>query len=183
MKKTVLSFGLLSGLIIIIYSTIVFLVFGEFSKMSSSDLQKVEMLGYLRYIILLLTVIFAIRHFKKQNGGGGSFRQLFLAGVYTALIVALLVGIMEMAYLYMNPGFMEQYAEITSKRMMEQGASAEKLEAYKKEMEQYKWMASPVGMGLFYFFETAILGTITSLIVALFARTKKPVSEITSASA
>ncbi len=182
MKKTVLSFGLLSGLIIILYSFVVFLVFGDFSKMNSADFQKVEMLGYLRYIILLLTVIFAVRYFKKQNGGVGSFRSLFLAGVYTVLVVALLVGIMEMVYMYMNPGFMEQYAEITSKRMMEQGASAEKMAAYKKEMEQYKWMASPVGMGIFYFFETAVLGTIMSLIVALFARTKNATSKFTSVS-
>jgi hypothetical protein len=88
-----------------------------------------------------------------------------------------------MVYLYLNPGFMEQYAEITLKRMMEQGAGAEKMAAYKKEMEQYKWMASPVGMGLFYFFETAVLGTIMSLFVAIFARTKKPASAFTSASA
>lgn len=69
MKKTVLTFGLLSGIIIIVYSLIVFMAFGSFSSMSTSDFARVEMLGYLRYIILLLTVIFAIRYFKKQNGG------------------------------------------------------------------------------------------------------------------
>ena len=116
MKKIVLTFGILSGVIIILYSFAVFLIFGDFSKMSGEDFEKVEMLGFLRYIILLLTIIFAVRYFKKQNGGQGSFKQLFLAGFYTALVVAVLVGLMEFVYMLINPEFMDQYATIMETR-------------------------------------------------------------------
>jgi Protein of unknown function (DUF4199) len=174
MKKIVLTFGILSGLIIIIYSAAVFLVFGEFSKMSIADLNKVEKLGYLRYIILLLTIIFAVRSYKKQNGGRGTFKQLFLAGFYTTVVVGVLVGLMELVYMVLNPGFMEQYATLTETRMKEQGASAELLSDHKAQMESMKWMATPVGMGVFYFFETTVLGTIISVITALIGKSKTP---------
>ncbi len=174
MKKTAISFGLLSGLIIIVYSTAVFLLFGDFSKMSTSDITMVETLGYLRYLILVLTIIFAIRYFKKQHGGLGSFKELFLAGLYTALVVALLVGLMELVYILVNPGFFEQYGELTTRKLVEEGASAEAIAKHKQSMDAYKWMANPAAMGIWYFFETAIIGTIVSLIVALFARTKNP---------
>ena len=172
MKKTAISFGLLSGLIIIVYSAAVFLLFGDFSKMSTSDITMVETLGYLRYLILLLTIVFAIRYFKKQNGGRGSFKQLFLAGVYTAVVVALLVGLMELVYILINPEFFTQYGELTTRKLVEEGASAEVISKHKQNMESFKWMANPAAMGTWYFFETAIIGTIVSLLVALFLRTK-----------
>jgi len=173
MKKTAITFGLLSGLIIIIYSAAVFIHFGDFAKMTSQDLSKVEMLGYLRYLILLLTIVFAIRYFKKQAGDAVTFKPLFLAGLYTAFIVALLVGLMEATYMLINPDFMEQYGELVTNRMKEQGASAAALAEHQKEMDNFKWMANPAAMGIFYFLETAVIGTVISLIVALIARTKK----------
>jgi hypothetical protein len=172
MKKTAISFGILSGLIIILYSLAVFLLFGDFSKMTTADLAKVEMLGYLRYLILLLTIIFAIRYFKKQNGGTGSFKPLFLAGFYTALVIAILVGLMELVYIAFNPDFFDQYGALTSKSLQEKGASAAEIADQKKQMESMKWMLNPAAMGAFYFFETAILGTIMSAITALVARTR-----------
>ena len=173
MKRTAITFGLLSGLIIVIYSFAVFLFFGDIAKMSMEDFARVEMLGYLRYLILLLTIIFAIRFFKKGNGGQGSFKQLFLAGLYTALIVALLVGLMELVYVLINPGFMEQYGQIVTTRLKQQGADAAELAKHQKTMEDMKWMGTPAGMGIFYFLETAVLGTIISLIVALIAKPKQ----------
>ncbi|HEX6334686.1 MAG TPA: DUF4199 domain-containing protein [Flavisolibacter sp.] len=174
MKKTVLTFGLVSGIIIILYSVAVFLVFGDFSKMAAGELATVEQLGYLRYIILLLTVIFALRYYKQQHGGHATFKQLFLAGLYTVLLVAALVGMMELVYMLINPEFMNQYAELSTRRMQEQGASADQIRAHQQQMESYKWMANPVAMGLFYFFETAVLGTIMSLATAAIMRSRRP---------
>ena len=173
MKKIVLTFGILSGIIIIIYSFAVFLIFGDFAKMSAQEFNTVEKLGYLRYIILLLTIVFAVRYYKKQNGGQGSFKQLFVAGFYTALIVAVLVGLMEFVYMLVNPDFMDQYAAIMENKMKAEGATAEMIAKQQKQVESMKWMAHPAGMGIFYFFETAILGTIVSVITALINKTRK----------
>lgn len=173
MKKTAITFGLISGGIIVAYSLLTFLIFGDFSKITPEKFAMVEMLGYLRYVILILTVIFAIRYFKKQNGNQGTFKELFLAGLNTVLIVAVLVGLMELFYMMANPGFMEQYADMMVKSLEKQGASAAKIAAKKQEMASMKWMASPAVMGIFYFVETAVIGAIVSVIVALIQQTKK----------
>lgn len=173
MRKTAITFGVLSGLIIIVYSTITFLVFGDFSKMSTKDLAMVETFGYLRYIILFLTLLFAIRHFKKQQPEQSVFKRLFLAGLYTALVVAVLVGLMEFAYMLANPGFMDQYASLSIQKMEESGASAAEIAKQKQMMENMKWMANPAAMGIFYFIETTILGSIMSLILALLMKGKR----------
>lgn len=173
MKKTALTFGLLAGGIIIVYSFIVFLIFGDFSQITPEKFATMEVLGYLRYLILILTVIFAIRHFKKQNGGEGTFKQLFMAGFNTVLIIAVLVGLMECIYMLANPGFMDQYADIMVKSMEQKGASAAMIAKTKSEMDSMKWMANPAMMGIFYFFETAVIGTIVSVITALIQKPKK----------
>lgn len=172
MKKTVLTFGLLSGGIIILYTIIVFMVYGDFPNITPEEFAVVEILGYLRYVILLLTVIFAIRYFKKQNGNQGTFKQLFMAGFNTVLVVSVLVGLMEFCYMLMNPGFIEQYVDIVQKSMQAKGATAAEIAAKKAEMDNYRWMANPAATGVFYFLETAIIGTILSLIGALIIRTR-----------
>ena len=60
MKKIALLFGSIAGGIIIVYSAIVFAVFSDFSSLTPSQFGIVETLGYLRYLILLLTVGIAI---------------------------------------------------------------------------------------------------------------------------
>lgn len=173
MRKTAITFGLLSGLIIIAYTTITFLVFGDFSKITTKDLAMVETFGYLRYIILFLTLLFALRHFKKQYPEQTTFKRLFMAGLYTALVVAVLVGLMELVYMMMNPGFMDKYVSLSVQRLEEGGASAAEIAKQKQMMENMKWMANPAAMGIFYFIETAILGTIMSLILALLMKSKR----------
>jgi hypothetical protein len=71
-----------------------------------------------------------------------------------------------------NPGFMEQYAAMTVAQMKEDGATAAEIASRQAEMQRVQWLANPVAMGLFYFVETALIGTILSLIVALLMRTK-----------
>lgn len=178
MRKTAINFGLLSGGIIIVYTFGTFLMFGEFSKLTPKDLAMVEAFGYLRYVILFLTLVFAIRHYRKQQQEQSGFKKLFMAGVYTALVIALLVGLMEFCYMLLNPDFMEHYASLNEQRLVESGASAEKLARNREMMESMKWMANPAAMGVFYFVETMILGTIMSLILAFFFRPKQQAAAI-----
>lgn len=66
MKKPVLTFGVLAGAIIAIYSLAVLAYVGDFSSVSPETFRTVEILGYLRYVILLLGVFFAIRTFRNS---------------------------------------------------------------------------------------------------------------------
>lgn len=132
-----------------------------------------ETLGYLRYIILLLTIYFAIRTFKKQNNGQLTYRQAAKQGIMVALVIAVCIGLMESIYIIMEPGFYEKYGKLYAGQLKAKGASAEKINEMKAEMDKYKWMQNAPMTGLFYFFETALIGTIGSLIMARFFKTKK----------
>lgn len=178
MKKITLTFGLMAGVIIIVYSFIVFMLFGDFSKMTAGQFQMVEILGYLRYLILLLTVFFAMRTFKKNTDRALNYWQIVKQGVMVALVVAVCIGIMEAVYLLLNPGFYEKFGKMYAEQLKAGGATEKAINAAKQEMDNYKWMQTPLMTGVFYFFETALTGSVASLIIGRFLKSKKEVQTL-----
>ena len=170
MKKTTLTFGLLSGLIIIAYSVVVFLWMGE--DITVEKFAVAEMLGFLRYVILLLAIFFTLWTMRKRSEGGISFGRLFKEGFFVAVIAALFVGAMEAIYLSVYPGFMEQAQSIYIERMVADGATATELAEMKGQMEAFAWMQKPALSGLFYFFETLLVGTVGAVLMGLFLKRK-----------
>lgn len=171
--KQALRFGGIAGVIIIIYTFVIFFAMGSFEDMSFERLALVETLGYLRYLILFAVIIFALRVIKKGTTPPLSYWQLVKQGVLTALVVAVCVGLMEVAYILINPDFMEQYGQLQLQKMKSEGATLEEVIEFKSEMKRFSFMAKPLPMGVFYFFETAILGSVASFIIALFFRSTK----------
>lgn len=171
--KQALTFGGIAGGIIIVYTFVVFFAMGSFEDMSFERLALVETLGYLRYLILFAVIIFALRVFKKNSQKAPTYWALVKQGIFTALVVAVCVGLMEFAYVLINPEFMEQYGNLQVQKMIQDGASAAEIAALREEMEQFSFMANPIAMGVFYFFETAILGSVASLIISIFFRSGK----------
>ena len=179
--KQALTFGGIAGVIIAAYSLTIFFTIGDFANMSLERLALVEKLGYVRYLILLAVVVFAIRVYKKGSETPPSYWSLVKQGVFTALVVAICVAIMEAAYMMLNPEFMDQYGQLRLDKLIAENASAEEIAAFKAEMEQYEFMANPLAMGVFYFFETAILGSVVSLIASIFFRGSKQSAQLAAA--
>ena len=88
--KQALTFGGIASLIIILYTFIVFLAFGNFAEITFEQLATVEVLGYLRYLILFAVLIFAIRVFKKGTQPDPKYWALAKQGILTALVVAVI---------------------------------------------------------------------------------------------
>jgi hypothetical protein len=121
--------------------------------------------------VLLLGVVMAMVAYRRGTSGPLSYRSLITVGVLVALITAVFVGLMEYTYIaFINPDFYEQYGRMMTEGMRAKGASAAELAATRQEQESYAWMANPLMAGLFYFLETAVIGTILSLIGAPFLR-------------
>lgn len=176
MKRAVLVFGILAGVIIFTYSTVVFFLLGDFEKMTPKDLEMAEVLGYARYIILFLGVLMAMITYRKQHDKV-TYGKAFTIGLLVTLITAFFVGLMEFTYMNMNPEFMDQYGKLYIERLQAEGASQEVIEKTRQEMQAMAWMANPWAMGIFYFFETALLGTLMSLVCAAFMIRRKPAAE------
>lgn len=173
MKKTALVFGSIAGGIILVYSAIVFLALGDFKKMTPEQFQMAELFGYLRYIILLLAVFFGMRTLGRNTGYVSGYGKLVRQGILVALVVALGVGLMEAVYMMVNPGFYENFSELYMQQLKAGGANEQAIAEAKKEMEAFSWMQNPGMTGIFYFFETAIIGAIGALLIGIFIPKRK----------
>lgn len=179
MKKTVLTFGVLAGVIILVYTYATFLVLGDFDTMSQNDLMMAEVLGHLRYLLLLLAIVMAMVTYRKNTAGPIGYGTIFLVGFLVALVTSFFVGLLEYVYVgFINPEFFDQYAKLTLEGMQAKKASAAEIEAMLKQQEAFSWMRNPILCGLFYFGWTSVVGTVMALIAAFFLRRKKGASPI-----
>src|SRR5580765_6463658 len=104
MKKTVLTFGLISGAI----SAVMMLVTVPFVDRIGWD--KGEILGYTSIILAALLIFFGIRSYRENVAGGRlTFGRGFAVGILIALISsACYVGSWEVVYFKLMPGFGEK---------------------------------------------------------------------------
>jgi hypothetical protein len=70
----------------------------------------------------------------------------------------------------LNPDFMEASKQMYEEHMRQSGSSQAEIEAAKKQMEAWSFMGTPLGAGVFYLFETLLVGTVVALIAGLFVR-------------
>jgi hypothetical protein len=176
MKKMVLTFGTLAGVVIFVYSMIVFTVIVDFTQITPKQLALASWLGYIRYLVLVLGIIMAMIAYRKSEAGPISYGRVLLVGVLVSMVTAVFVGLMEYSYLaFVNPGFIDQYMKVTMEAMRQNGASEAEMRTTLAMMKSNDWMRNPLFTGLFYFVETSVVGTILSLIAAFFTRRKDTV--------
>lgn len=168
MKKIAWTFGMIAGIVILVYSAVVIFAFGDFKNMTATDLQKVEAFGYLRYLILILAVLFGIREWRKLPDVPLNWWNLAKAGIAVALVVALFVGLFEMAYAWANPNFMEEYGRLYIENLQNSGTSEVEVAQAKQQMADFAWLKNPLASGGFYFAETSIVGALAAALLALF---------------
>jgi hypothetical protein len=174
MKRAALTFGILAGALIFAYMFVLFLIFGDFGNVKPEDMVVTSVLGYLRYLILLLGITMAILTFRKETPGPIGYKRVFLTGLYATLIVALFVGAMEFVYMaFLDPHFVEHYTTVMMEGMKKSGASAAEMAARRRELDNFAWMSNPWATGVFYFSETTVIGTIFTLVAAIFGRRKE----------
>src|SRR5215212_2580724 len=106
MKRTILRYGLLSGVVMIVLFVLEFLIFRN-----APDYDVQEVFGWAAMIISLVFVFFGIKHIRdKENGGRLTFGQGMKAGILIVLIASLALAIYNFVYVtVINPGFIEDY--------------------------------------------------------------------------
>ena len=174
MKKYL--YAIIAGVVIVLYHFIVFAVMGDISKLSPVQWQTLEILGFARYIILILGVTFSIRSYRNSNPDKTSFKALFIVGLAAATIVAHFVGLMEFGWVLAHPNFFDEYMKAQTLQMQQSGMSPEKMQQMRIATEQTKFLQTPLMNGIFYFVETLMIGTIAS--VASAAVMKKRMNSI-----
>lgn len=174
MKKTVLIFGVISGLIsaVTMIATIPF--------MHKIDPAKGMIIGYTTMVLAGLLVFFGIRSYRENVSGG---KLTFARGFAVGLLITLLsncfyVGTWEVINYKFMPDFAEKYGAQMVERAKTSGASQQKIEETTRQAEQfvrnYHNPAYNIGMTFLEVFPVFLLITLFS--AAILRRKSVPVS-------
>jgi len=167
MKKTVLTFGLISGAIIsaLMLATVPF--------MHKIGMSRGMVIGYTTMVLAFLLVFFGIRSYRENVGEGRiSFGRALAVGFLIMLITcACYVITWEFVYFNFMPDFGEKYAAFVLEDARAKGASPEELATRTAEMKKFQEMYN----NIFYnvaltFLEPLPVGLIMTFISALILR-------------
>jgi hypothetical protein len=169
MKKTVLTWGLISGAI----SISLMLVMMAFIDRVGFD--RAEILGYTTLIASALLIFFGVRSYREQVAGGRlTFGKGFQVGILIALVASLCyVVAWEVYYYTAKPDFCAQYTAHQVRKAKEKGADAAaiaKIEAEGRQLEE--WLANPLINGAMTFLEPFPIGLLAALVSAGILRRK-----------
>jgi hypothetical protein len=136
MKKTVLTFGVLSGVVsaVMVAATMPFI--------EQIGFDRGMVVGYTAIVISFLFVYFGIRSYRDNVLGGRlTFGQGFRAGILITLISCVFyVGSWLVVYYTVIPDFGDKYAAYLAADLQAQGASQAELDNMIKQGEQIKEM-------------------------------------------
>ena len=171
MKKTILTFGLISGVI----SSV--LMFGTFRFLSNLNHgQTALVIGYANIVLGFLLVYFGIRSYRDNLAGGAiTFGRGFGIGICITLISCIFyVVTWEIVYFHFLPGFMDSYFAHQIQKIQSTPGTPEaiqaKVAAIRHSQQLYE---NPFVNALYTFIEPFPVDLLVTLISAAILR-KKP---------
>jgi hypothetical protein len=170
MKKTIVTFGLISGVI----SSLMMIATVPFAGKISFD--KGLVVGYTGIVLSFLLVFFGIRSYRDNYGNGQiSFSKAFAVGISITVISCIFyVVTWEIIYFNFMPDFMEKYGAHMVEKTRASGASAAAVQAQVEQAKKYKEMYdNPLINAAMTFIEPFPVGLAITLISAAVLR-KKP---------
>lgn len=172
MSKTLLIYGVLSG-VIISGSMLI-----GMSMMSNSGAESSMVIGYAMMLIPLSLIFFGIKAYRNKDLGGNiKFGKAFLAGLVITLIMTIFyIGTWEI-YFSNNPDVMNDYFNADIEKVKNSGLSQEKIEeTIKIKTEQKENYQTNSGFRmLMTFTEIFPFGLLITLISALILKKKKAI--------
>ena len=173
MKRTVITFGLIAGIVIVGIGAITRpLWIDENGKM---DLATGEWLGYATLFVVMSMIFFGIRQYRERYLNGYiNFGTAFKTGLYITLIASVIYVLSWLWFYYTTEfgnTFPEQYLEYKKEVWTKAGKSVEEINAKVAEFESNKTLFdNPFMMAGAAFAEIFPVGLIVSLISALILK-------------
>lgn len=172
MRKTVLTFGLISGGI----CAVTMLATVPFADRLGFD--RGAIIGHTMIVLSALLVFFGVRSYRENVAEGRlSFVRGFAVGILIVLISNFFyVATWEVVYFKFMPDFADKYAAHLVERAKASGASQEKIEQTKREMREFKEMYdNPARNVAVTFMEVFPIGLGVTLLSAAILRKKTAV--------
>ncbi|HSY52174.1 MAG TPA: DUF4199 domain-containing protein [Thermoanaerobaculia bacterium] len=171
MKRVVIVFGLLSGLI---SSAMMFLTL-PFLKSGAINDHNGYVIGYTAIFLSFLLVFFGIRSYRENAGGSITFGRGFSVGILITLISCMFyVGSWEIIYFNFMPDYMDKYAAREIAAVREKGATEAAIAAKKNEMDKFRALyRNPLFNAAMTFIEPFPVGLIMTLVSAAILRKRR----------
>ena len=169
MKKTILTFGLISGAV----SSLMMGCTLPFADKIGFD--RAVIVGYTTIVLSFLLVYFGVRSYRDNVGHGQlTFTKAFAVGISITLISCIFyVATWEILYINFMPDFMDKYSAHILEKLKASGASAAAIQAQVQQLSKYKEMyANPLINALMTFVEPFPIGLLITLISAAVLRKK-----------
>ena len=171
MKKTVWTFGLISGAII----SILMLVTIPFQDEIGFDHSL--FVGYTTMVLAFLLIYFGVRSYRDNVGGGSvRFGRAFAVGALIAVISSVCyVATWEVMYFKFMPDFLSKYQAHALEKARAGGASEDAIARKKAEMDKLGEMyKNPVINSAMTFVEPLPVGLVIALVSAgILSRARK----------
>jgi Protein of unknown function (DUF4199) len=170
MKKTVLTFGLISGAI----SSLMMVATIPFADKIGFD-RNLEVIGYTTLVLSFLLVFFGIRSYRDNAGNGQiTFGKAFAVGISITMISCICYVITwEVLYFNFLHDFMDKYGSHVIEKLKASGASPTTVEAQLQQLRKFKEQyENPLFNSLITFLEPFPIGLAITLISAALLRKK-----------
>jgi len=170
MKKNVLVFGLIAGLIVSCM-----MLYSVSQCYKSQDFDASMVLGYAGMLMAFSMIFVGVKNFRdKYNNGVISFGKAFKIGLYICLVASTMYVLVWLVdYYFFVPDFMDKYTAHLLHKAEVAGASQQELQQKAAELaknnEMYK---NPIIMILFTYLEILPVGLVIALISAAILRRK-----------
>ena len=171
LKKNILIYGLIAGIIVSVLMVI------SINYISHAD-GKVDyntslLIGYASMLIAFSLVYVGIRNYRdKYNGGVISFGKAFKIGIMMVLIASTIyVAVWLIDYFFFIPDFMEKFSAQELAELKASGASQVEIDKQTKEMANFAEMyKNPLFNALMTYAEILPVGLIVTLISSLILK-------------
>ena len=167
MKKTVLTFGLLSGAV----SSLMMLLTIPFLDRIGFD--RGEVIGYTTIVASFLLVFFGVRAYRERMGSV-TFGRAFTVGILITLVSCVCyVATWQLIYFKLAPGFLDKYEAYAVELVRASGGSEEEVARKSRQMQDLKELyKNPLLNIAFTFVEPFPIGLVVTLLSAAVLRGK-----------
>jgi hypothetical protein len=181
MKKSILVFGTIAGVIISTFMGISMAIMGCGSGNMDGGSSSM-IIGFSAMAVAFSFVFVGIKNFRdKQNDGVITFGKGFSLGFMISLLASTLYVITwAVEFHFFMPDFMDKYSAMQVKELQTSGMSGAGLDEALKSIESanYNYKHNPFFFAMYTYMEILPIGILITLISALILRRKTSAQEV-----
>ena len=157
--KGTLNSGLILGLVLVLFSLLLWFF----------DQALNQKLASISYVFIIAGLYLGIKDFRDNSRGGFlSYGGALGAGVVISIYVAIITAIFTiLLYQVIDPGLVEKVKAVAEERLVNRGMTDEQIEMAMNVSGKFM---SPVFMAINALIGSVFIGTIISLILAIFLK-------------